>query len=49
MLRRRYVHQHVVQRALAVNLITDHLMNAMVIQDLATNMIERYRRIPLAQ
>jgi len=25
----------------------DHLMNAMVIQDLATDMIELYRRIPL--
>ena len=36
---------------LPVNLITvhsqDHLMNAMVIQDLATDMIELYRRIPL--
>jgi cellobiose PTS system EIIA component len=35
---------------LPVNLITvhsqDHLMNAMVIQDLATDMIELYRRIP---
>ncbi|MDR8247717.1 PTS lactose/cellobiose transporter subunit IIA, partial [Klebsiella pneumoniae] len=27
----------------------DHLMNAMVIQDLATDMIELYRRLPLAQ
>ena len=38
---------------LPVTLITvhsqDHLMNAMVIQDLATDMIELYRRIPLAQ
>jgi PTS system cellobiose-specific IIA component len=38
---------------LPVNLITvhsqDHLMNAMVIQDLATDMIELYRRLPLAQ
>jgi len=38
---------------LTVNLITvhsqDHLMNPMVIQDLATDMIELYRRIPLAQ
>ncbi len=36
---------------LPVNLITvhsqDHLMNAMVIQDLAGDMIELYRRIPL--
>ena len=36
-----------------VNLIMvhaqDHLMNAMVIQDLATDMIELYRRLPLAQ
>ncbi len=35
---------------LPVNLITvhsqDHLMNAMVIQDLATDMIELYRRLP---
>lgn len=38
---------------LPVNLITvhsqDHLMNAMVIQDLATDMIELYRRLSLAQ
>ncbi|HFZ1130108.1 TPA: PTS lactose/cellobiose transporter subunit IIA [Klebsiella aerogenes] len=38
---------------LPVNLITvhaqDHLMNAMVIQDLATDMIELYRRLPPAQ
>ncbi|MBN0559791.1 PTS lactose/cellobiose transporter subunit IIA, partial [Pseudomonas aeruginosa] len=38
---------------LPVNLITVHsqyhLMNAMVIQDLATDMIELYRRLPLAQ
>ena len=27
----------------------DHLMNAMVIQDLATDMIELYRRLPPAQ
>jgi len=37
---------------LPVNLITvhsqDHLMNAMVIQDLAEDMIELYRRMPLA-
>ena len=36
---------------LPVNLITvhsqDHLMNAMVIQDLADDMIELYRRLPL--
>jgi PTS system cellobiose-specific IIA component len=36
-----------------VNLITvhsqDHLMNAMVIQDLAGDMIELYRRIPLSK
>lgn len=36
---------------LPVNLITvhsqDHLMNAMVIQDLAGDMIELYRRLPL--
>ncbi|NRN29644.1 PTS lactose/cellobiose transporter subunit IIA [Photorhabdus heterorhabditis] len=36
---------------LPVNLITihaqDHLMNAVVIQDLAGDMIELYRRIPL--
>jgi PTS system cellobiose-specific IIA component len=38
---------------LPVNLITvhsqDHLMNAMVIQDLAGDMIELYRRIPLVK
>ena len=38
---------------LPVNLIIvhsqDHLMNAMVIQDLATDMIELYRRLPPAQ
>lgn len=38
---------------LTVNLITvhsqDHLMNAMVIQDLADDMIELYRRLPLVQ
>jgi PTS system cellobiose-specific IIA component len=38
---------------LPVNLITvhsqDHLMNAMVIQDLAADMIELYRRIPLVK
>ena len=38
---------------LPVNLITvhshDHLMNAMVIQDLAEDMIELYRRLPVAQ
>lgn len=37
---------------LPVNLITvhaqDHLMNAMVIQDLAGDMIELYRRLPAA-
>lgn len=36
---------------LPLNLITvhsqDHLMNAMVIQDLGENMIELYRRLPL--
>ncbi|MDX7986952.1 PTS lactose/cellobiose transporter subunit IIA [Xenorhabdus sp. 12] len=35
---------------LPINLITvhaqDHLMNAMVIQDLANNMIDLYRRLP---
>ncbi|CAK0708121.1 PTS lactose/cellobiose transporter subunit IIA [Escherichia coli] len=38
---------------LPVNLITvhsqDHLMNAMVIQDLATDMIELYRRLPVVK
>ena len=38
---------------LPVNLITvhsqDHLMNAMVIQDLAGDLIELYRRLPLVK